>query len=91
MKTELALASRLKNCLQTILELESSLQKTSIGTVLAKEFSTLKNVATNFDSILVEEEDVFRIEQATMRFLHELQDSADEFSTKENQPERLLQ
>ena len=88
--TDSSLAYRLKNCLQTILELESSLDKTTLGYVLAKEFTTLKNVVAHFDSIAVAEEDVFRIEQATIRFLNELQDSADEFEAVKNSTERVL-
>lgn len=66
------LHSRLKNCLQTILELEPDLGRIDIGSGLMREFSMLKSFMERLDAVLLEEDDVRRIERATMHFLEEL-------------------
>lgn len=66
------LISRLRNCLNTILELEEALQRSANGDILREEFATLKRVLETLDSIAFMEEDVARIEQATIQFLEEI-------------------
>ena len=88
---EITLASRLKNCLVTILELEELLADSHLGTVLEQEFSTLKVVVAHLEDMRIAEDDVSRIEHATMRFLSELQGSVQEESLARQAHERLLQ
>lgn len=63
---------RLKNCLDTILELEPDLEKLELGRALAEEYSLLKNFVEKLSEVLLEEDDVSRIECATENFLKEL-------------------
>lgn len=63
---------RIANCLQTILELESELEKLELGSSLLEEFAVLKSFLEKLDKVEVSEEDVRRIEQATANFLEEL-------------------
>lgn len=72
MTTLLALNSRLRNCLTTILELEETLEHTPLAESLHDEFSVLKDVLQRLSTVVVEEQDVHRIEAATARFLDEL-------------------
>jgi len=66
------LHSRLKNCLQTILELEPDLEGLDLGHDLIQEFSMLKSFMEKLEGVELEEEDVRRIEKATANFLEEL-------------------
>lgn len=66
------LHSRLANCLETILELESDLEQLELGHVLLAEFGQLKSFLARLDSVRVDEDDVNRIEAATSHFLEEL-------------------
>lgn len=68
----LNLQLRLKNCLQTILELEPDLEQLELGHVLLKEYSLLKTFIGQLEQITLFEEDVRRIEEATVNFLEEL-------------------
>lgn len=70
---EIALDIRLRNCLQTILELEEVLITSDFGTTLGEEFTVLKDVAGRLEYSFVEEKDVQKIENATERFLKEIQ------------------
>ena len=63
---------RLKNCLQTILELEPDLERLDLGDSLMKEFEVIKAFVENLGQVNVAESDVVRIEQATENFLEEL-------------------
>ncbi len=63
---------RLKNCLQTILELEPDIERLELGHVLLKEYSVLRSFIEKLDQVVLEEEDVCRIERATANFLEEL-------------------
>lgn len=63
---------RLRNCLQTILELEPDLQRMDMGEVLLKEFKLLKSFIKRLGDVEVDEQDVHRIETATESFLNEL-------------------
>ncbi|THB63105.1 MAG: hypothetical protein D6E12_17720 [Desulfovibrio sp.] len=63
---------RLKNCLQTILELEPDLERLELGHVLLKEYEQLKTFIEKVGTVRLEEDDVQRIEKATATFLDEL-------------------
>lgn len=67
-----ALQSRLRNCLQTILELEPALEGLELGHDLMKEFDMLKTFMEQLDEVELQEDDVRRIETATANFLEEL-------------------
>lgn len=69
------LNSRLRNCLVTILELEGMLKHTHLGPVLQKEFFVLKQVMQRLGTVMVEENEVCRIEAATTHFLAELKET----------------
>ena len=64
---------RITNCLQTILELESQLEKLEHGNSLLDEFVVLKSFLEKIDRVDLSESDVERIESATANFLKELQ------------------
>jgi len=85
------LASRLQNCLVTILELEDALGQTHLGPALQKEFTVLKEVVQRLESVAVEEKDVCRIEAATGRFLAELKESLGDRPFIGGPASRLLQ
>lgn len=68
------LHSRLKNCLQTILELEPELERLELGQELLKEFALLKSFVAKLEDITLVEDDVLRIEKATAHFLEELKE-----------------
>lgn len=68
----LSLNVRIMNCLQTILDLESTLRRLELGGVLLSEFTVLKDFLKDVESIELDEEDVARIENATEHFLQEL-------------------
>ena len=64
---------RITNCLQTILDLESQLEKLEHGNSLLDEFAVLKSFLEKIDKVELSEEDVERIEKATSNFLKELE------------------
>lgn len=64
--------ARISNCLQTILELESELERMELGKSLLAEFSVLKEFLQKIDTVVLSEEDVLRVETATSSFLDEL-------------------
>lgn len=64
---------RITNCLQTILELESQLEKLEHGHSLLDEFAVLKSFLEKIDEVELSESDVERIEKATSNFLRELE------------------
>ena len=66
------LQMRLKNCLQTILDLEPDIERLELGHVLLKEYGQLKSFLRKMDLVSLQENDVLRIEKATMSFLEEL-------------------
>ncbi len=63
---------RLKNCLQTILELETDLERFHVDDFVLKEFQLLKSFLSRVDDVRLDEADVRRIETATENFLKEL-------------------
>lgn len=85
------LNSRLRNCLVTILELESDLGQTHLGPALKSEFSVLKEVAQRLEFIAIEENDVCRIEAATGRFLAELKETLGEDASLGGPGGRVMQ
>lgn len=66
---------RLVNCLETILELESSLRSLRESKAILGELTSLRSIISdlNFKLIEIEEGDVLLIEGATMAFLQELE------------------
>lgn len=66
------LQARLKNCLQTIVELEPALNRLNIHSELLNEFSQLKNIISKVSQLDISLEEVTRIENATMLLLKEL-------------------
>lgn len=72
MQNDPRLHSRLRNCLQTILDLEPDLERLQITQVLSNEFTTLKDICERLETISIQEDDVQRIENATAHFLAEL-------------------
>lgn len=65
------LQSRLHNCLDTIFELES-LQNAEVADFMRSEFTTLKKVSEQIETMSLSETDVELIEKATERLLNEL-------------------
>ncbi|HEU6437884.1 hypothetical protein FVW20_01695 [Desulfovibrio oxamicus] len=84
------LHSRLKNCLQTILELEPDLERLELGGELMQEFTVLKSFMERLDAVLLDEDDVRRIERATANFLEELKGPVSAMRRRGEQ-RRLLQ
>lgn len=68
------LRTRLRICLQTILEMEPQLASIELKDYLADEFSVLKEFIGKLDNVPLSEDDVKRVEEATMDFLAELED-----------------
>lgn len=78
---------RLKNCIQTILELEPDMKAGVWGRYFDMELSSLKDYLLQVDQMELAEEDVKRLESATATFLAELK-----LSRKGNiRKKRLLQ
>ena len=78
---------RLKNCIQTILDLEPDMRAEIWGRHFDEELSTLKDYLRRVDRMNLAEDDVQRLENATASFLAELRLS------RRGQPQqkRLLQ
>jgi len=70
----LTLHVRLKNCLQTILELEPELEQLDMGNLLLKEYHQLRLFCERIAEVPLSEQDVKRIETATACFLDELRE-----------------
>ena len=73
---------RLKNCIQTILELEPDMRAGVWGRHFDEELSTLKDYLHQVDQMNLAEEDVTRLEKATATFLAELRLSTGNGSKK---------
>ncbi len=80
---------RITNCLQTILDLESQLEKLEHGNSLLDEFVVLKSFLQKIDKVDLSEADVERIEKATANFLKELQGPLAKAEVRENKGRRL--
>ncbi len=63
---------RLRNCLQTILELEPRMEKLSVYAHFQGDINILKNYLTEIEKMNLCEDDVLRLEKATSTFLNEL-------------------
>lgn len=63
---------RVRNCLQTILDLREELDDKYIGAAFTPELDTLNNILEHLEECVASEADVERIEGATNRFLREL-------------------
>ncbi len=68
----LHLQLRLRNCLQTILDVESDIERYPLYDALKSEMETLKKYLTDVDNLELSEDDVERMERATTLFLNEL-------------------
>ncbi len=66
------LYNRLKNCLQTILELEPELERLQLPSTFRGEMETLRRHLDRIQHIEFQEEDLKRLETATAKFLEEL-------------------
>lgn len=66
------LQTRLRSCLQTIIELEPTIAQTEIGPKMLVEFEVLKKFLENMDKLSLTEADVERVENSTNIFLQEL-------------------
>lgn len=66
------LRSRLKCCLQTIIDLESCMAEMSVGKEMLNELETLKSFMSELDRLSLTEEEVARVEHSTNIFLSEL-------------------
>ncbi|AAS96321.1 hypothetical protein [Nitratidesulfovibrio vulgaris] len=75
MRNDGELHSRLKNCLQTILDLEPDIGRYDASRSLMREFTMLKAFMERLEDMLLAEDDVRRIERATTHFLEELRGS----------------
>ena len=62
---------RLKNCLQTILDMQPALRASCRGS-LSEDMKLLRSYMGRVDHMDLGEEDVVRLEQMTSRFLREL-------------------
>ena len=66
---------RLRSCLQAILDLEPELQTLRSAKPLLSELSVLKDIYGRLETLVIKEEDVRRIEEATANFFEELKGS----------------
>lgn len=62
---------RLKNCLETILDLEPGIKNNNLR-IFESDFLSLREYLAHIEQIPVVEEDVERFENATARFLREI-------------------
>lgn len=66
---------RLRSCLQAILDLESELKTIRSAGPLLSELSVLKDIYGRLETLLIQKDDVERIEEATVNFFEELKGS----------------
>lgn len=67
------LQSRLKSCLQAVLDLEPELMNHEMGKLMVNEFEVLRSLLDRLPAIAVVEQEVQKVEEATSVFLDELQ------------------
>ena len=65
------LQARLKECLQTILDLQDQLEEHNTQTSFTNELSLLRDFVQKIDILTLSEEEVYRIEVVTENFLLE--------------------
>lgn len=63
---------RIKNCIQTILELEPAISAMN-GICFEKEFHSLKQYLGHIDKMDLAEEEVMKVERATSEFLADVE------------------
>ena len=86
------LNSRLQSCLDTILELEDSLEgSTGHGKTISSEFSVLRNAFERLSVATVSEQDVHQVEVATSRFLNEIRQTLADAQKGQKPDKRNLQ
>lgn len=83
--------ARLLNCLQTILELESELRSIREARSVLGELTALRSIMRSLDlgEMVIDEDDVQRVEVATKAFLHELEVHFQNHDEKHNVPAPL--
>lgn len=81
---------RLKNCLQTILELETDMTSLQMRSEFQGELETLKEYLSRIEHLSLAEDDVLRLERATANFLEELRIPLAQIS-RESSKHRILQ
>ncbi len=86
----LHLQLRLKNCLQTILDVESDVSKYPLYSAFKPEMETLKKYLIDVDNLELSEDEVLRLENATTQFLSELYLPMSE-GAENNNKQRVLQ
>lgn len=64
---------RLRNCIQTILELEPVIQANN-GLLFEEEFISLKKYLAYIENMELIEDDVLKMEKATSEFLEDIRD-----------------
>lgn len=72
MNMDASLHSRLRNCLQTILELNDGFNSPVLVHAFMQELDLIRAFLLHLDAVDLQEEDVLRIEKATEVFLNEL-------------------
>lgn len=72
MSVDASLHSRLRNCLQTILELNDGFNSPVLVHAFMRELELIRKFLHHLDAAELQEEDVLRIEKATEVFLDEL-------------------
>ncbi len=80
------LHARLKNCLQTIVELEPALSRLTIHSELIGEFKHLKSIISKIPQLEISLEEVDRIETATCMFLKEMEVPFSKLKLKSRHP-----
>ena len=79
---------RLRNCIQTILDLEPTLREGIRGCLFDVELTALRKFLGEVDRMPLEEEDVRRMENATAMFLSDIRGT---IGGSAAQPHRVLQ
>jgi hypothetical protein len=72
MSVDAFLHSRLRNCLQTVLELNDGSNSPVLAYAFRQELELIRKFLLQLDAVELREEDVLRIEKATEVFLNEL-------------------
>jgi hypothetical protein len=84
MNTDRLLQIRLRNCLQTILDFNESMEAKGFGLAFSNEFELLREFLGRLDAMVLSEADVLRIEDATAVFFRELRGFFDQDHSPHN-------
>jgi hypothetical protein len=84
MNTDQLLQIRLRNCLQTILDFNESMEAKGFGFAFSGELKLLREFLGRLDSMVLSEADVLRIEDATAVFFGELRGFFDQEHSLQN-------